>query len=96
MNLKKSEKTFNFIKENKTKNCFFIVARNRYLNDLCNIFGSIVLNKDYKFNPIVVEQIIQRFSDLNNSIYENKHEDVFQYFEKDYILNYLLVALAGN
>jgi hypothetical protein len=54
MNLKISEKRFNFIKENKTKNCFFIVARNRYLNDLCNIFGSIVLNKDYKFNPIVI------------------------------------------
>ena len=54
MNLKIFKKRFNFIKENKTKNCFFIVARNRYLNDLCNIFGSIVLNKDYKFNPIVI------------------------------------------
>jgi hypothetical protein len=53
------------------------------------------LKKDYKFNPIVVEQIIQRFSNLNNSIYENKHEDVFQYFEKDYILNYLLVMLLS-
>ena len=54
MNLKISEKRFNFIRENKTKNCFFVVARNRYLNDLCNIFGSIILNKDYKLNPIII------------------------------------------
>ena len=48
------KKKFDFIKENKNKIYFFIVSRNRYLNDLGNIFGSIILNKIYKANPIVI------------------------------------------
>ena len=48
------KKKFDFIKENKNKIYFFIVSRNRYLNDLGNIFGSIILNKSYKANPIVI------------------------------------------
>jgi len=51
------------------------------------------LKKNYKFNPNIIEQIIQRHSKLNNSIYENKYEDALEYFEKDYIQNYLLVML---
>lgn len=48
------EKKFNFTKINKNKSYFFIISRNRYLNDLANIFGSIVVNNDYKINPIII------------------------------------------
>ena len=53
--VKLREKKINIIKKNNNTNYFFIVARNRYINDLANIFGSIVLNKDYKFNHLLCE-----------------------------------------
>jgi len=45
----------NYFNFNNSINYFFIVARGRYLNDICNIFGAISLNKQFKFQPILIK-----------------------------------------
>ena len=43
------------------------------------------LKKNYNFNATAMNQILNRFTNLNNSIYLNKNEEVFEYFDEDYI-----------
>ena len=53
------------------------------------------LKKNYNFNATAMNQILNRFTNLNNSIYLNKNEEVFEYFDEDYILKYLLVMILS-
>ena len=43
------------------------------------------LKKNYNFNATAMNQILNRFTNLNNSIYLNKNEEVFEYFDEDYM-----------
>ena len=74
-------KKFNLIKNYNNNSFFFLVSRGRYLNDFCNIIGSIILNKKYKMYPIVISDNYK--SSYNKIFYSfglNKFEKIFRYF----------------
>ena len=74
---KTSKNKFNFFQN--YKKFFFLVSRERYSNDLGNIFGSIYLNKKFKLSPIIISDNRNSYDEFFKFFGFKKFEKIFQY-----------------
>ena len=56
---------------------------------------NLTLKKNYRFEKKFKNQIVERTTELNNSIFNNKFKDALEYFEINYISDYLTLLIIS-
>jgi hypothetical protein len=69
-------------------------SNSEHLNFLKNKLN-VSLEKNYKFEKNFRDQIVKRITELNNSIYDNRSNDALEYFEINYISDYLTLLIIS-
>jgi len=107
---KRNHKTINnykYFNLKNTKNNSFLVVRGRYVNDLCNIIGSMVLNQVYHSDVIIISDLKKKkfndlfsFFGLKNIIYifsyKKLHENILLFFKSFFLSVYFLFKIKIN